>query len=149
MLLFLIFFWIILSGQIDYFHLFLGAFSVLLTVLFDKKYFSRNYLVLNVQSSWITFFFKTIKEIYISSIDVSRIIWSKDLNLDSVFKILKCSHLSELQKVIYANFITLTPGTMTVKIESNGDILIHAIKKSFLEDLEKSNNIKYIEKLIC
>jgi multicomponent Na+:H+ antiporter subunit E len=48
---------------------------------------------------------------------------------------LKVSQASELGQVIYANSITLTPGTISMQV-GGGEILVHAIAKEMAEDLE-------------
>ena len=46
----------------------------------------------------------------------------------------KTSQTSDLGKVIYANSITLTPGTISVEV-ANDEILVHALSKGGAEDL--------------
>ena len=46
----------------------------------------------------------------------------------------KPSQRTELGQVIYANSITLTPGTISVELE-NGEIMVHALTKGSAADL--------------
>jgi multicomponent Na+:H+ antiporter subunit E len=47
----------------------------------------------------------------------------------------KASQASELGQVIYANSITLTPGTVSIQVEG-GEILVHALTTEMAEDLK-------------
>lgn len=73
-------------------------------------------------------------EIAKSSIDVTRRIWSRDLPVSPAVYRLRASQPSELGQVVYANSITLTPGTVTVRLE-DGDLLVHALAEEIGEDL--------------
>jgi multicomponent Na+:H+ antiporter subunit E len=46
----------------------------------------------------------------------------------------KPSQRSELGQVIYANSITLTPGTISIELE-NGEIMVHALTQGSADDL--------------
>jgi len=43
---------------------------------------------------------------------------------------------TEIGRVIYANSITLTPGTTAINFTVNGDIVVHALHKDSLRELE-------------
>lgn len=75
-----------------------------------------------------------IKEIFMSASDVSKSIWlNKEITPD--FAYIKPDLPSDLHKVIYANSITLTPGTITVALD-NDIFLVHALHSENLEDLD-------------
>ncbi len=67
-----------------------------------------------------------IKEIIVSNIEVAKIILSKDLKLQRNMIEVGAHPKTELGKVILANSITLTPGTVSVNME-NDRILVHAL----------------------
>lgn len=54
---------------------------------------------------------------------------------------------TELGKVILANSITLTPGTITVNISENGNFVVHALDDTFFEGIEESVFVKRIRKM--
>lgn len=75
-----------------------------------------------------------IKEIFTSSCKVTKIIWKKSPSVTSKLISLDIESLSECQIVMYANSITLTPGTVAVEIE-NGKLITHILDNNmFLED---------------
>lgn len=62
---------------------------------------------------------------------VTRTILSRDMKLHQHLFFVKNTQRTELGQVIYANSITLTPGTITVETEEGG-FLVHAV--SFSDD---------------
>lgn len=53
---------------------------------------------------------------------------------------------SELSRVILANSITLTPGTITVGLEGN-EFYVHCLDKEFAEGMENSVFVRLLEKM--
>jgi multicomponent Na+:H+ antiporter subunit E len=74
------------------------------------------------------------KEIVVANMDVVTHIWRKRLTINPVQVQLKASQATDMGKVIYANSITLTPGTITVDLRD--DILtVHALAHKQMKDL--------------
>ena len=63
-----------------------------------------------------------------SNIDITRLILSPSLPISPTMVEVKTSQKSELGQVIFANSITLTPGTVSVDIV-DGTILVHALSR--------------------
>lgn len=84
-------------------------------------------------SSCILYALWLIKEIFISAIDVSKSIWL-NTEITPDFAYITPELPSDLHKVIYANSITLTPGTITVALD-NTTFLVHALHAENLEEL--------------
>ncbi len=66
------------------------------------------------------------KEIWDSNIEVTKTILSKDMELKRNMIEVGAHQKTELGRVILANSITLTPGTVSVKLEGDR-ILVHAL----------------------
>lgn len=49
---------------------------------------------------------------------------------------IKATQKTELGIVIFANSITLTPGTISIDVHEDGDILVHALSREGTEGLE-------------
>lgn len=76
-----------------------------------------------------------IKEIVESNLEVTRIILSPVMPLQRSMIHVSANQRTELGRVILANSITLTPGTVTVRVEGNS-ILVHALSfEGAAEDL--------------
>ncbi|MCK5001847.1 MAG: Na+/H+ antiporter subunit E [Gammaproteobacteria bacterium] len=79
--------------------------------------------------AWLT------KEIFLANLLVVKHIWLGNKSISPVFATITASQKTEMGKVIYANSITLTPGTVTVNIEGD-QFLVHALLKESIKDLE-------------
>lgn len=76
---------------------------------------------------WLT------KEILISGFSVTKIVWTKKTtNLLPAMELVPTKLKKELSRVIYANSITLTPGTISVFLDQN-KILVHSLSKDGLK----------------
>ncbi len=83
----------------------------------------------------ITYWMWLTIEIVKANIDVARRILDPKLPIDPVMVTLEASQGSELGQVIYANSITLTPGTVSIRVSEN-TILVHAIATALADDLK-------------
>lgn len=121
-------FWLILSGYYEPLILSFGVFScVLVTYLawrMDRE--DRFAFVVPLNFRFFSFLAWLIKEIFKANVKVARIILDPRLPISPIMVPFRASQKSELGRMIYANSITLTPGTITTGTE--GEILrIHAL----------------------
>ena len=76
-----------------------------------------------------------IVEIIKANIDVARVILRRKMPINPSLVEVKSTQETELGQVVYANSITLTPGTVTIAIDK--DIMtVHALTGGAAEDLE-------------
>lgn len=121
--------WLLLSGHYTVLLLALGLGSVLLVV-----YLGRRMDVIDHEGHPIHLKFKPtlfywawlLKEIIIANIDVCRRILSPRLDISPTVVKVKSSQKTTVGRVIYANSITLTPGTVSMSVD-NDLILVHAL----------------------
>lgn len=86
-------------------------------------------------------------QIVLSNIDVVKRVWLGRGAIEPVLKRLPLQQKTDMGRVIYANSINLTPGTIAVEVNDT-DILVHALVPqniSELETLEMSNRVSGIE----
>ncbi len=76
-----------------------------------------------------------IKEIVVANIDVAKAICRSPMAIEPRVIKVKASQKDELGRVIYANSITLTPGTVTIALEGD-ELTVHALTKGSVEGLE-------------
>jgi multicomponent Na+:H+ antiporter subunit E len=132
-------FWILLSGKFDAFHLTLGALSCLLVsfvshdLLFqDKKEKGR------LGTAWRFFLYIPwlLYQVFIANLYIAflalhpgmgRLINPKIIRFRTDLK-------KDISKVTLANSITLTPGTITVRIKDD-EFYVHAISDRAAGDL--------------
>ncbi len=74
-------------------------------------------------------------EIARANFHVARVIWSPQMPLRRRLFTVPTSQPSELGNAIYANSITLTPGTVSLDVR-NDEILVHALTRASQEGLE-------------
>ena len=76
-----------------------------------------------------------IKEIILANLVVVKHIWLGNKSISPVIATISASQKTEIGKVIYANSITLTPGTVSVNLEGDR-IMVHALLQESINDLE-------------
>lgn len=141
---FLILFIIVIIGP-QIIHLkYLCVAIIILTFILQKYFINLNQLYLNFRMvkyvSWL------FQEIYNSSISITKLIWSSKQTISPTTTSIKLENYNNLEKVILANSITLTPGTITLNIDQ--DLLVfNSLKKEDAQDLIDGNFKKQILKV--
>lgn len=120
--------WLLLSGHFEPLILGFGVFSSLLVtyVAWRMDRVDRYHYPLIYTPRLVLFWVWLIKEIFLANVHVARIILDPKLPISPIMVPFRASTKSDLGRMIYANSITLTPGTLTTGTE--GEILrIHAL----------------------
>jgi multicomponent Na+:H+ antiporter subunit E len=121
--------WLLMSGLYKPLIFSLGAVSVILTVFFITKMDKVDEHQLGYDIGIFSTFKYLVwlfKEIAKSNIAVTKIILSGDkLQNQKMFE-MPVSQKSEIAQVVFANSITLTPGTITVETEDD-NFIVHAL----------------------
>jgi len=76
-----------------------------------------------------------VKEIILANILVVKHIWLGNKTISPTLTTIKTNQKTDIGKVIYANSITLTPGTVTVSLEGD-QFMVHALLGELIKDLE-------------
>jgi len=143
-------FWILLSGYFDFMHLFLGVISSLFV-----SFTSHSLLIgdSNIREGFkkIIRFFKYLPwllyQILLANLDVVYRTLHPGMPIAPRIIKFKTNLETDLAKVILANSITLTPGTVTIDIKE-GEFFVHAIAEAPAESLlggEMQARVKQIE----
>lgn len=90
--------------------------------------------------------FLLVKEIVQANLIVSRMILSRKEIVEPVLVHVHTNLKTETARVILANSITLTPGTITVSM-TDEDLLVHCLDKSLAEGMEDSAFVRLLEKM--
>ena len=78
------------------------------------------------------YFVYLVGEVFKSAFGVMKLIWSPSLVIEPEVTSFRTRLRTDAGKVVLANSITMTPGTITVDIQDDGDkFLIHCLDKSF------------------
>ena len=140
---FLAFLWLLMSGLYKTLIIIFGAVSVVLVMFFIQRMAENDGYEIK---SHLTFF-KTLKyfgwlfiEVVKSNWEVSKILLSQTIQVNQKFIETPASQKSDLAKVLFANSITLTPGTVTVETEDKG-FIVHALNvtDTSLDELKSMN----------
>ena len=118
--------WLALSGYLLGWLLALGAASIALAVwiVHRMEVVDREAFPIHLTSKVLTYYPWLFKEIVVSNIVVAKAIISGRIQPE-VFTV-DASQDSELGLVVYANSITLTPGTITTGVDDNR-VTVHAL----------------------
>lgn len=147
MLIALLFFWIILSGNFSLFFISAALFSSIISVFIIQKLFKKEKLILiKIVKKGFPFIFTLFKEIFISSWNVTKLIWFNSNEINQCYGWINVNSNNHDIQVIFANSITLTPGTMSLEIKDN-KIKVHSLRLDYLEGLYKGNLNQSIIKL--
>ena len=128
--------WLLLSGHYTAFILPLGVASCVLVVVVTVRMEVTDREGHPLHLTWraLTYWPWLIVEIVKANIDVAKLILSPTLRITPTLIRVKASQTSDLGQVIYANSITLTPGTISVDV-ANNEILVHALSRDGAEAL--------------
>ncbi len=124
--------WISFSGHFDFLLLSFGVISVLIVLYTLRRMQIVDETPVKFQMnifSLITYCFWLIKEILRSNIAVAKTILSPQIKITQNMFDVPLSPKSEAAQVIFANSITLTPGTITVETEKKS-LLVHSLNFS-------------------
>lgn len=130
--------WLLLSGHFtDPLLLSLGAVSVVAVVFIAHRMDVIDHEGHPVHLSWraILYFPWLIKEIVKANFDVAKAILSLPGGIEPKVFSVTASQPSELGRVVYANSITLTPGTVTIALDDNR-LTVHALTTGAKEGVE-------------
>lgn len=144
-------FWLLLSGYWDNpLILGLGVASVALSTWIAMR-IERDYafqdrglsILLKQPTYWPWLFVEIIK----ANIAVLRCIWFPEkYPTTPLIRTLKVAPESRIARTVYANSITLTPGTVTIKVR-NQQILVYALTEEGMADLETGEMGRRVHKL--
>lgn len=130
-------FWLLNSGHNTFLMLSLGALSIVFVLFIAHRMDVVDHesqplhltLKLPAYYAWLT------KEIILANILVVKHIWLGNKTISPTLATIQASQKTEIGKVIYANSITLTPGTVTVAIEDD-QFIVHALVRESITELE-------------
>jgi multicomponent Na+:H+ antiporter subunit E len=128
--------WMLLSGHFEPFLLSLGVLSCVLVVVIAWRMdvVDHESFPMHLGPAVITYWPWLIKEIWLAALDVTKRVLAPDMPISPTLIDLEATQHSELGQVIYANSITLTPGTYTIRVYGSR-LLVHALAREGAESL--------------
>jgi multicomponent Na+:H+ antiporter subunit E len=130
-------FWWINSGYVYPLLLSLGAASVALTIWLTRRVAAidgKAYPVIMPSLGLPRYLVWLTWQIIKSNLAVAAAIWSPRSAISPTLVELKASQKTDVGRALYANSITMTPGTITLRIEGE-NLLAHALTKAGADEL--------------
>jgi len=141
-------FWLLNSGHYTLLILSIGLISIALVL-----YIAHRMDVVDHESQPLHLTLKIpgyhlwlAKEIILSNISVVKHIWLGNESISPTLATIKASQKTDMGKVIYANSITLTPGTVAVDLTGD-QIMVHALLREDFEALEAGEMDRRVTRL--
>ena len=131
-------FWLLLSGHYTVLMLFFMVISVALVVWLSVRMRAAKYQINPVLQSLriVSYLGWLVVEIVKASIDVAMRVWGLK-PIKPAIRRFPAPQKTDLGKTIYANSVTLTPGTLTLGLdEETNELIIHSIHEELFEDLD-------------
>jgi multicomponent Na+:H+ antiporter subunit E len=126
--------WLLLSGIYEPLLLGFGVASVVLVVVIAQRMdlVDHEGVPMHLHLRIVGYLIWLAKEIAKANIDVARLIIDPRLPISPCIIRVPATQKTDLGRVIHANSITLTPGTVSVELEE-GEIIVHAISRQAAE----------------
>lgn len=136
--LFLFAVWLLLSGHYTPLLLGLGILSTLLVVLLATRVdiIDREIQPVLLKPSVLFYWIWLGWEVIKSNLDVSRRILSPGLPISPKIFTVRAGQKSELGRVMYANSITLVPGTVTMDVDVD-TFTVHALTQAAATNIKR------------
>ena len=142
--------WLILNGKVTLEILIFGI--VISAVLF---WFMCRFLDYNIRKEILLFhlaplfaryFWVLVKEIVKANVSVFKLIYSPELQPEPAVVYFDTRLRSGIARVMLADSITLTPGTITISVE-NDRFCVHCLDKELAEGMEESVFVDLLEEM--
>jgi multicomponent Na+:H+ antiporter subunit E len=141
-------FWLLLSGHYTTLLLVLGGVSVVLVVWFLRRMDDadgepvRVWPTLGLFGYMLWLLWSVVK----ANIDLGLRVWNPKMPIRPVWDRLDTKVETPVEKTLYANSITLTPGTLTTDVHED-HFMIHAVTQEGLDELREGGMEARIRKL--
>ncbi|MGB5623610.1 MAG: Na+/H+ antiporter subunit E [Gammaproteobacteria bacterium] len=128
--------WLLWSGLYKPLLLALGAFSCALVVYLGWRMHLFDYSVFSFRYVWrlLGYWAWLGKEIFRSSLQVSRAVLSPDMAISPTVAELDAKSRHPVDIATLGNCITLTPGTLTIRIR-DGRLIVHALMREGADEV--------------
>ena len=139
--------WIIFNGQFTWE---IAAFGVAVSALISCKFLGysprTDILFFKKMFRVLQYVFVLIKEIIKANFAVIRMITSSRYEIEPAVVRFKTNLKTTPARILLANSITLTPGTITV-LQEGDEYMVHCLDKSLAEGIDSSVFVSMLEKM--
>ena len=140
--------WFVLSGHDSALMLTFGALSALAVAGIARRMALADHEGHPLHLGWSApgYWIWLAWQIVAANLDVARRVLDPRLPISPTVIRLRASQRSELGRVIYANSITLTPGTVTIDVEGD-ELVVHALSGSAARVLESGSMDRRVSRM--
>lgn len=143
-------FWVLLNGKITLEILLFGLVIAAAVYFFMCRFmdysFHKDLLLAISTGKLLLYFLVLIREIAIANWNVLKLVYSPEYVPDPAIVRFKADLRSGFAKVLLANSITLTPGTITVSVTGN-EFCVHCLDVSYAEGIEESVFVRQLRRM--
>ncbi len=140
--------WFLLSGVFEPLFYGYAAFSVVLTVYIANRMdvIDREGLPVHLTARAITYLPWLVWEIAKSNVAVMKVILSPSLPITPTIVRFRGMQRTDLGRFVFANSITLTPGTITIGVEED-QFEVHALVSGMVDGMEEGPMNRKVSRL--
>lgn len=138
--------WFVFSGSTDPFLVACGVLAIIATFVigvYCNIFSSKVYIV---RIGFIKYVYILLKDVVLSTIQMVKIIFSKKIDINPGTMTINTSKLDNQEKVLFANLITMTPGTFVIAVDGD-NFLIHALNRDDLDFKDNQQIIGLLNKI--
>lgn len=150
MLILIVLLWILFNGQLTTEIFVFGLVFAVLFYLFLCKFFGfsvkKDINILKKTGYILEYLIVLFIEIIKANISVGKVIMSSRYEPEPAVVKFRSTLKSEAARVILANSITLTPGTITVRLQYD-EFTVHCLDKTFADGINESIFVKLLERM--
>ena len=149
---FLLFFfvWLILNGRVTLEICVIGMLISAALFYFMCRFMDyslkKERLLFLLIPLFIRYFWVLVQEIVRANVCVLKIILSPELQPEPAFVYFETEFKTGLSKMLLANSITLTPGTITVSVQDNR-FCVHCLDRELAEGMEESVFVELLKQM--
>lgn len=143
--LFLFVLWLVLTSALNVQNIVMGlAVSYGIALLYTKMFKDEKVEQFSIVAAF-SYLYILLKNLVISNLQINKRILSKKINISAAIIAVDTDLESDWKKLLLANSITLTPGTLTLDIKGN-TLFIHTLQ--YEKDMDTKEIIKEFEDAI-
>ena len=141
--------WIVFNGQLTWEIAVIGLFVAGLIYAFLCKFMGwslkKDLRIIKYTIFMVGYLFVLLWEILKANMATIRLVFTEKYEREPVLVTFKTNIKSPVLRVLLANSITLTPGTITVSLQDN-EYTLHALDKELADGIEDSVFVHLLEK---
>lgn len=142
-------FWILVNGKINLEITIIGLILCTLVYAFACFFlqfsFKKDLIYCKGLGLLIVYFFLLTVEVVKSNLNIITLIWSKK-EVEPKIRHFNVDLKSRFLRVIFANSITLTPGTISIDLKED-EYVVHALRYEYIDGIENSGLLKLLKKM--